>query len=329
MPKRRTASSDEELKKVKTEITPVSSQKPFLGAHVSSSGFYYNALHNAAAIGANGFALFIKSQRQWAARDFKPGEVEEFRTLANQYGFSPFSMVAHASYLLNLASPNPESWQKSIDGLVVEVSRCIELGIGFVNFHPGSSKGEITTEQAVLKISTAIEKVLEQTEALSVRHNSFPILLIENTVGSGNVLGGNLEEIAQILNYFKDKNQWISRVGVCIDTAHLHGYGYDISNRAAWLTFLDLFERLIGLDKLKCIHLNDSLVEKGSKRDRHQQIGKGTIGIDCFRFIMTHDVFKDVLIVLETPGGDPVWTAEIEMLRAFQAVKNEVSSTSD
>ena len=273
----------------------------YVGAHVSASGGVENAPVNAHAIGAKAFALFTKNQRQWFSKPLTGKSIALFRENCEKYGYEPFQILPHDSYLINLGHPDPAALEKSRVAFLDEMQRCEQLGLDRLNFHPGSHLKKMTEEACLQTIADSINLALEKTLGVTA--------VIENTAGQGSNLGFRFEHLAYIIDRVEDK----SRVGVCIDTCHTYTSGYDIKTSAGYLkTFAD-FNVIVGFQYLKGMHLNDSKKELGTRVDRHDSIGKGFIGPDAFRRIMNDPRFDNMPLILETPDPE-IWPQEIEML---------------
>lgn len=265
--------------------------KKFVGAHTSISGGLHNAVAEAASIGANAFALFLRSQRTWACKPLETEKAELFKAACADHGFSPKHILPHGSYLLNLGSPNAETLRKSRETLVDELQRCEALGLCQYNFHPGSTCGEISVEECCKKVAEGINRALDKTSGVTV--------VIENMSRQGNTIGGRFEEIRSIIDGVRDK----SRVGVCIDTCHAFAAGFDIRDKKGFDSMMKEFDDVIGLKFLCGMHLNDSKGELGCHLDRHENIGKGKLGLEVFRCIMNDPRLADIPLILETPMG--------------------------
>ena len=276
----------------------------YVGAHVSASGGVENAPVNAHAIGAKAFALFTKNQRQWFSKPLTEKGIRLFRENCEKYGYEAHQILPHDSYLINLGHPEKEPLAKSRTAFLDELQRCEQLGLDRLNFHPGSHLKKITEEASLNTIAESINRALDKTRGVTA--------VIENTAGQGTNLGYRFEQLGYIIDRVEDK----SRVGVCIDTCHTYTSGYNIKTEAGYnKTFAD-FDRIVGFQYLKGIHLNDSKKELASRVDRHDNIGKGFIGLDLFRRIMNDPRFDDMPLILETPDTS-LWPQEIEMLYAF------------
>ena len=276
----------------------------YFGAHVSASGGVYNAPLNAQKIGAKAFALFTKNQRQWKAKPYDQKTIDKFKENLQKVGISPTQVLPHDSYLINLGHPEDEKREKSINAFIDEVQRCELLGLDKLNFHPGSHLKKISEEECLDRIADAMNYTLEITEGVT--------LVIENTAGQGSNLGYKFEHLAYLIDKSIDKE----RVGVCIDTCHLFVSGYDIRTREEYDKTWNLFDEIVGFKYLKGMHINDSLTPFASKKDRHQSLGKGEIGIEPFKWIAKDKRMDDIPLILETID-ESIWDKEIEMLYSF------------
>ena len=275
-----------------------------VGAHVSAAGGIHKSVGNALGIGANAFALFPKNQLQWTAKPYSDADVQAFRSALVDSGIEPTAVLPHSAYLINLGAPDPVIATRSRDALLDELQRVEKLGLSYLNFHPGSSKGEITDAECISQIAAAMDSILAQTD--------YATLVLETTAGQGANLGWEFEQLARIVDEVKSD----SRVGVCIDTAHIFGAGYDIRDTESWGATMERFEAIIGIERLVGMHLNDSKMPLGSRRDRHAPIGQGEIGIESFRAILSDPRSDDIPLILETPEPER-WPEEIEMLRGL------------
>lgn len=273
----------------------------FVGAHVSISGGLENAPKNAAAIGAKAFALFTKNQRQWEAKPYEKAQIEAFKNECDRLGFSADHILPHDSYLINLGAPEDESLARSRAAFIDEMKRCEELGLKALNLHPGSHKNMISQEECIARIADSLNIALDQTTGVTA--------VIENTAGQGGNLGFCFEQIAAIIDRVEDK----TRVGVCLDTCHLFASGYDLREQAAYKKTMNEFDRVVGFNYLRGMHLNDAKAPLDSKLDRHESIGKGEIGLEAFRLIMNDPRMDNMPLILETID-DTIWAAEIKLL---------------
>jgi len=272
-----------------------------VGAHISTSGGVENAPLNALNIGAKGFALFTKNQRQWVAKPLSAENISGFRDNLDKYGFSPDFVLPHDSYLINLGHPEKEGLEKSREAFLDEMQRCELLGLKLLNFHPGSHLNKIDPEKSLLRIAESINIALDKTAGVTS--------VIENTAGQGSNLGFEFEQLAFIIENIEDK----SRVGVCFDTCHGFVAGYDIKSSNGFDETFRKFDEIIGLKYLKALHLNDAKKTLGSKVDRHESIGKGELGLDPFIRIMNSPMFDNMPLILETPNEE-IWNEEIKLL---------------
>ncbi len=284
-----------------------------VGAHMSVAKGLHLALISGSAINCTTIQIFTRNQRQWAHKPLTDEEISLWEQAKKETGIA--LVMSHASYLLNLGSPNSDNLEKSRQAFAQELLRCHELGITFLNFHPGAAIDK--DEKAHTRCCDKIIKSLEEIAHLVKKGET--ILLLETTAGQGSCVGSTFEEIGYIIHGLKKGKIFpMDKIGVCIDTCHIFAAGYDISTESGWDSTLDKFEEHIGLSYLKALHVNDSKKGCGSKRDRHASLGAedGMIGITCFKTIMTHPKLKELPKYLETP--DPtLWQEEIAKLRAF------------
>lgn len=280
----------------------------YIGAHVSASGGVANAAIRAAEIGATAFALFTKNQRQWRAAPLSPETIDEFKAACEKYHFTPGQILPHDSYLINLGHPVADALEKSREAFIDELSRCQLLGLSLLNFHPGSHLMQIPEDKCLARIAESINIALAQTEGVTA--------VIENTAGQGSNLGFKFEHLAAIIDGVEDK----SRVGVCIDTCHAFAAGYDLRTEQATADTFAEFERVVGFQYLRGMHLNDAKSTFGSRVDRHHSLGEGNIGHDAFRWIMRDARFDGIPMILETINPD-IWAEEIAWLKAQQTAE--------
>jgi deoxyribonuclease IV len=277
----------------------------YIGAHVSASGGVANAAIRAAELEATAFALFTKNQRQWRAAPLTSDVIDDFKAACEKYHFSPAQILPHDSYLINLGHPVADALEKSREAFVDELSRCQQLGLTLLNFHPGSHLMQIPIDDCLARIAESINIALSQTEGVTA--------VIENTAGQGSNLGFEFEHLAAIIDGVEDK----SRVGVCIDTCHAFAAGYDLRTAEECEKTFAEFERIVGFKYLRGMHLNDAKSAFGSRVDRHHSLGEGNIGHDAFRWIMQDNRFDGIPMVLETVNPD-IWAEEIAWLKAQQ-----------
>ncbi len=277
----------------------------YIGAHVSIAGGIENAPLRAGEIGANAFAMFTKNQRQWKGPALEQSSIEAFKKNCAAGGFSPEHILPHDSYLINLGSPEPDKLERSRRAFIDEMQRTESLGLTKLNFHPGSHLKVIDEEQCLETIADSVNRALDATENVTA--------VLENTAGQGSNLGHTFDQLAFIINRIQDK----SRIGVCLDTCHLFAAGYDIRSEQAVSDTFALFDASIGLEYLAGMHLNDAKLDLKSRRDRHESIGKGKIGLDGFAAVIRYPATADIPLILETPEPE-IWKEEIALLRGFE-----------
>lgn len=283
------------------------------GAHVGTAKGVSNAVINAMDIGANSFALFLKSPRQWKAPELKAEEIAKFAELCEKYGYNPRTdCLPHGSYMINLGNPDPIKEENSYGGFLDDLKRCELLNIGLYNFHPGSSLDGLHSD-SLKKLAKNINRAISET--------SFVKIVIENMAGTGNLIGSNLQDIRDVIDMVDDK----SRVGVCIDTCHTFAAGYDITTYDKWVSFWKSFDEIVGLKYLLAIHLNDSKAPLGANKDLHQNLGVGYLGLEVFRIIANDENLKNIPIVLETPvkDDDLIYGEEIKLLEWLEGRKGD------
>lgn len=266
----------------------------YLGPHVSISKSIALAPERAHSLGATGFALYTKNEKRWTAPPLSEENCNEFKANLAKYGYTPECVLPHASYIINLASPNDETREKGFECFVTEMKRTEELGLTMLNFHPGSHlKTDI--KEACKRIATALDIVIESGI------NVTPVL--ENAAGQGSNIGGPFEELKWIIEY----SRYPERLGITIDTCHAFAYGYE--TEAMW----DELFSLVPHSTLKGIHLNNSMYDKGSKKDRHAPICDGFIPSESLKKLVHDKRFDSIPIILETPKPE-LWADEIKYL---------------
>lgn len=269
---------------------------------MSIAGGVYNALVSGKELGCTTIQIFTKNANQWKAKELSTEEIERFKQLQKETQISP--VVAHDSYLINIASKDKELLEKSRQSLLFELTRTERLGIPCLVMHPGSNPNEA---DGIKRIADSLNWIHSQSPKYSAR------ICLETTAGQGNTLGHRFDQIAGIIDLLGDK----SRVGVCYDTAHTFAAGYDIRTRKAYQATFKEFDKIIGLKKLKVIHLNDSKKDFGTRVDRHEHIGKGFIGLDAFRMLLNDHRFEKVPKILETPKEGDMDENNLEVLRSL------------
>ncbi|KAJ4296004.1 DNA-(apurinic or apyrimidinic site) lyase [Collariella sp. IMI 366227] len=316
--KRKTTKKNEEEAMPLAARTAVTSLKRamYIGAHVSSAGGVQNTIQNASHIGANAFALFLKSQRKWVSPPLADEAKTQFHAMLKQQGYDASKhILPHGSYLVNLAQADAAKASQAYGNFVDDLQRCEALGIVLYNFHPGSTGGA-SKEEACARIAAQLNKAHKATSSV--------VTLLENMCGSGNIIGSRFEELRDIIALVDDK----SRVGVCIDTCHGFAAGYDLRTPEAFEKTMAEFDLVVGLKYLRALHINDSKAPFGSHRDLHANIGTGFLGLRAFHNIMNHAPLQGLPMVLETPieekGPDgkmvenkQVWADEIKLLESL------------
>jgi deoxyribonuclease-4 len=263
-------------------------KEPLIGAHKSIAGGVYNALKEGERIGCKTIQIFTKNASQWRGKPISDADAKKFKDEVRRTGISP--VVAHDTYLINLASPNEELVRKSIDAFFDELHRCELLEVPYLVMHPGSHmrSGE---EAGLKKVAESIDKVHKMANGFSVK------VLIETTAGQGTNLGYTFEQLKFIYDNVKEN----SRLGYCYDTCHTFAAGYDITTKKAYEKTMREFDRILGIENLLCFHMNDAKKGLGSKIDRHEHIGKGMLGNLPFALILQDKRFIDIPKILETP----------------------------
>lgn len=273
-----------------------------IGPHTSIAGGLQNALIAAHELGANALGMFTKNQRQWKAKPLDPEDIALFVRTCESLDFSSNQILVHDSYLINLTNPDAVKRQQSLDAFIDELKRVEQLGLKLLNFHPGSHLNQIDAKEGLRLVAESLDIALSETgDAIAV---------IENTAGQGSNLGSNFEELA----YLYEQCRFQNRVGFCIDTCHAHAAGYKMGSIEEFEKAIARFDSLIGLDKLLGMHLNDAKGPAGSRLDRHESLGKGSIGWPTFDHIASDSRFEHIPLVLETIDSE-LWKAEVSRLR--------------
>lgn len=276
-----------------------------IGAHVSASGGVFNAPLNAAKIGADAFAMFVKNQRRWDAPPLSAEEIAAFKDALKQSGIRAEHVLVHDSYLINLGHPREAEREKSLNAFVDEIRRCEALGLRLLNFHPGSHLNEISAQECLDNIAESLNFAIANTAGIK--------LVLENTAGQGSNLGYDFAQLAYVIGKISNKD----RIGVCIDTCHAFAAGYDLRSRQAYERTMSEFDRAIGYKFLSGMHLNDTKNELGVRKDRHESLGRGFLGLAAFENIMNDPNIDEIPLILETID-DSLWAEEIALLRSMQ-----------
>jgi deoxyribonuclease-4 len=273
---------------------------------MSIAGGPAGALRAGQSIGCDTIQIFTRNANRWASKDLTADEIAAFHVAVATTGIHP--VVAHSSYLINLGSPDEELWNKSVQALVTELQRCRQLGVRDYVLHPGSHTGA-GEEAGLQRVATALTAALAATAGAEVA------ILLEITAGQGSSLGCTFAQLAGMIAQATPQE----RLGVCFDTCHALAAGYEFRTRAAYEAMWNEFEAIIGLGRLRAIHLNDALKDRGSRVDRHTHIGKGFVGLEAFRLIVNDARLRHVPMLLETPKG-PELREDVENLAVLRSL---------
>lgn len=282
-----------------------------LGAHESIAGGVHKAFDRAQSVGCDAVQIFVRPNRSWAVPPLTEEASARFRDRAAETEIRP--VVAHSSYLLNLASPKDDLWHRSIDTLIIELERCDVLGVRWLVLHPGAHVD--TGERSGLnRMAQALGDVHSATRGLRAR------ILLENMAGQGTRLGHRFEQLAWLLEHTVEGE----RLGICLDTCHAFAAGYELRTPEGYAATIESFDRTIGLERLKAIHLNDSKGELGSRRDRHEHIGQGHIGLEGFRQLLNDPRMERLPGLLETPKSDDLHEdrQNLSVLRSLREISD-------
>ena len=277
-----------------------------LGAHMSVAGGLVTALERGSQVGCQTMQIFTKNNTQWQASALTQAIATQFKEEWKKT--SIHSIFAHASYLINLGSPDKELYRKSTMALIDELQRCEKLGLSFLVLHPGAAMDR-PVEEALDRIAKAIDFAFQQTAGFQV------LLLLENTAGQGSSVGHTFEHLGTLIKSVHEKK----RLGVCFDTCHAFAAGYDFRTKESYEKTFSHFDKVIGLPQLKAFHLNDSKKELHCRVDRHEHIGKGQLGLSAFRLLLNDTRFSHIPMVLETPKGKEC-LEDIENLKVLRSL---------
>jgi deoxyribonuclease IV len=277
-------------KKTATKIKPA---KPdlLIGAHESIAGGIHLAFERAESVGCRALQVFTKSSNQWYAKPLTDEDIANYKTAASKSSIK--HVIAHDSYLINLCAVNPEIFKKSREAFLDELKRCEALGIPYLNFHPGSHMGA-GEKEGIRGIVDSLNWAHKQTKGFRV------LSVLETTAGQGSAIGYTFKQLREIIDGVDEPE----RMAVCVDTCHIFAAGYDIASEEGYEKTFKEFDKIIGLKRLVAFHINDSKKGLGSKVDRHEHIGKGTIGKEGFKLLMQDSRFATVPKILETPKGE-------------------------
>ncbi len=280
---------------------------PRLGAHMSVAGGFHLAVERGLRVGAQAIQIFTKSNNQWDAVPISAESALEFQRAVKGSGIGP--VFAHTAYLINVGSPDKETFERSKKALKMEVERAAALGLSFIVLHPGSHK-ETGEEACLRKVAGTVGWVLDQTKGSSVK------VLYETAAGQGSCVGHRFEQMAALLKLTGHPD----RTGICLDTCHLFAAGYDLRTKAAYEETMGEFDRIVGLKAVRAVHLNDSKKELGSRVDRHEHIGRGFIGREGFRFLINDPRLNHVPMVLETPKDEKTLAEDVMNLKTLRGL---------
>ena len=291
---------------------------PRIGFHLSTAGGVFKAAERAHQIGANTFQIFSSSPRMWRASRIAVNDSEQMRTLCRQYDCMP--LVIHTSYLVNLCSQSDEVREKSVSAFRGEVDRALALGAKYLVLHPGSWRG-LTREEG---LRLAAESIQTATNGLDLAAGDLRIL-IENTAGAEFSLGGSFEQVAELISRLKR----VVPIGACLDSCHCHVAGYDLVTPAGYEETLRQIDSTIGFSQVRVWHTNDAKAPRGSKLDRHEQIGKGTIGLEPFRCLLNDARFAHCAFIAEVPVEEPGDDEKnVQLLRSLVARPSKAAASS-
>jgi deoxyribonuclease-4 len=261
------------------------------GAHMSISGGLHKAFGHGERAGCDTVQIFSKNQQQWRGKPLTEQDIALFQAEQQRTGFEP--LIVHDSYLINLASPKDDLWEKSIAAFADELERCAALGIPYLVTHPGAHVGS-GEEVGLRREADALNRLFDAGTGAPT------MVLLETTAGQGTTLGYRFEHLAMLIDLVGQDD----RIGICVDTCHLLAAGYDIRTPEACAATFEEFDRVIGIQRIKAFHLNDSQKDLGSRVDRHTHIGDGCVGLEGFRAIVNDPRFAQIPMILETPKGD-------------------------
>ena len=280
-----------------------------VGAHMPIGGGFKRVPKETYEIGGNAFQIFPHNPRQWKAKMPDEDDVKNFKLGVKKYNIDIDAMLCHSGYLINIANPNEDNWKKSLELLIREMQICKMLGIKYLNIHPGSHL-KSGLENGINQIVKALNIALEEEKET--------FILLENVTKKGGNIGSTLEELKMII----DKVKYPERIGITIDTCHAFDAGYNIADSQKLEEFLNKIDNLFSIEKLKFLHVNDSKNELGSNKDRHENIGKGKIGKDGLKIILSNPIIQQIPWILETPGDNNVHKEDIK--EVFKILEVEI-----
>jgi deoxyribonuclease-4 len=275
-----------------------------LGAHMSISGGVEKAVIRGRDVGCEALQIFTKNSNQWQAKPLTPSEIAAFRDACQAAQIGP--VIAHSAYLINLAAPDEALYAKSMQAFLDELQRCDLLGIPYLVVHPGAHMGA-GEDQGLKRVAAAIDRIHREARATQAT------ITLEVTAGQGSTLGYKFEHFAALLEQVDEPD----RLGFCLDTCHLLAAGYDFRTRRGYARMMDAWDDLVGIERIRVIHLNDAKKDLGSRVDRHEHIGQGYIGTTGFAYVLNDRRFADLPMILETPKDDDADVRNLAMLRSL------------
>ncbi|GIX60647.1 apurinic/apyrimidinic endonuclease Apn1, putative [Babesia caballi] len=289
----------------------------YIGAHISTAGGPEYAVINAYNICGQAFALFLKNQRRWDNPPISSKSITAFSEMLTKYNYDPRFILPHGSYMINLANPDPDKRKKSYDHFVDDIQRCEKLGITLYNFHPGSTVGMCEKSEGIRNIATCINNAMKETQTVKI--------VLENAAGQKNVIGSTFEDLRDIIALVENKD----RIAVCLDTCHLFAAGFDIRTKDKFEDVMQSFDKIVGLNYLAAVHLNDCKSDHGSGLDRHENIGIGKLTRETFEFVANSGYFRNMPIILETPdihGDETIYKQEVKVMYSLVDDENKYAA---
>lgn len=286
------------------KMNKISKKELIIGAHMPIGGGFARVPRETVEIGGNTFQIFPHNPRQWNAKMPSEDDIVHFLRDVKKYQLNSEYFLCHAGYLVNVASPRDDIWEKSVDLLILEMKICAKLGIKYLNIHPGSHLGE-GEKRGIERIALALNMAMEKEKTVHI--------LFENVVKKGGNIGYNFEHMKRIIELTK----YPERIGLTFDTCHGYDSGYDITTNAGINKLVDEIEREVGIERLKFIHLNDTKNELGSNKDRHENIGKGKLNTEGLRVFLSNSLFASLPLILETPGDNSEHAEDILKVKSI------------
>ncbi|ABS60797.1 MULTISPECIES: deoxyribonuclease IV [Fervidobacterium] len=273
-----------------------------IGAHMPIGGGFARVPRETIEIGGNAFQIFPHNPRQWNAKLPNEDDVVHFLRDVKKYNLNPEYFLCHSGYLVNVASPRDDVWEKSVELLAIEMKICAKLGIKYLNIHPGSHLGE-GEEVGIERIVKALNLVMEKEKSVHI--------MLENVVMKGGNIGYNFSQMRRIIEQCK----YPERIGLTFDTCHGYDAGYDVTKPEGIKKLLEEIDREVGIGRIKFVHLNDTKNTLGSNKDRHENIGNGNLGVEGLKVFLSNPVFSSLPLLLETPGDNPEHAEDIAKIK--------------